>query len=154
MSPVYVSPPGNPLGLPSTAGTPAAYAQLLAEQQARVAADALKQDAATAATDSELASETTVRASADNAIIHQMAANPDLLITGDLTRDTNGAVISAPVVWPDGDTGLFTATIVSSLYPGAIDAYTITKGSRVFTQPEVTRDESGAVTVRPPIVIS
>lgn len=87
----------------------------------------------------------------------QLALNPDLLIVGTITRDANGAATSAPVVWPDGSPGTYTATTVSTAFPGAIDAYTITYGSPVtktYTQPAVTRDASGAVTARPALVVS
>lgn len=83
-----------------------------------------------------------------------LAADPDFLIFGTITRDTNGAATSAPVVWPDGSTGTYTATITSASFPGAVDAYAITYGSptvKTYTQSAVTRDESGAVTVRPVI---
>ena len=86
-----------------------------------------------------------------------LAANPDLLIFGTITRDANGAATSAPVVWPNGQPGTYTATLVSTAFPGAVDAYTITYGSpvtRTYTQPAVTRDANGSVTVRPAITVS
>lgn len=86
-----------------------------------------------------------------------LAANPDQLIVGAITRDANGAATSAGVVWPDGDTGTYTATNVSEEFPGAVDAYTITKLASptiTFTQPAVTRDASGAVTTRPAITVA
>lgn len=85
----------------------------------------------------------------------QAAMNPDLLIVGAITRDANGAAISAPVVWPDGTVGTYTGT-VSTSFPGAIDSYTITYGSPVtktYTQPALTRNSSGAVTVRPEMTV-
>ena len=86
-----------------------------------------------------------------------LARNPDLLIAGTITRDSNGAATSAPVVWPDGSPGTYTATTLSTAFPGAVDAYTITYGSpvtRTYTQPAVTRDASGAPTAVPAIVVS
>lgn len=86
-----------------------------------------------------------------------LAAEPDLLIAGVIVRDANGAATSAPVVWPDGTVGTYTATTVSVAFPGAVDAYTITYGSpliRTYTQPAVTRDGNGAVTVRPAITVT
>lgn len=86
------------------------------------------------------------------------AGNPDSLVTGTITRDANGAATSASVVWPDGATGTYTATTVSTAFPGAVDAYTITHVlggvTKTYTQPTVTRDSSlGAVTVRPTITV-
>lgn len=87
-----------------------------------------------------------------------LAAQLDTLITGAITRDANGAATSAPVVWPDGTPGTYTATTVSTAFPGAVDAYTVTYGSPVtktYTQPAVTRDAStGAVTNRPAITVA
>nr|WP_278101175.1 hypothetical protein [Microbacterium proteolyticum] len=85
------------------------------------------------------------------------AKNPDLLIAGSITRDSNQAVTSAAVVWPDGTPGTFTALVLSTAFPGAVDSYKITYGSPVtktFTQPTVTRNTAGAVTNVPQIVVS
>jgi hypothetical protein len=87
------------------------------------------------------------------------ALNPDLLISGAITRDGNGAATSAPVVWPDGITGTYTADTVSTAFPGAVDAYHITYGTspvvRTYTQAAVTRDSStGAVTNRPALTVA
>lgn len=92
-----------------------------------------------------------------SAALTQWAANPDALIVGTITRNSDGAATSAPVVWPDGQPGTYTATTLSSSFPGAVDAYTITKGSPVtqtYTQPAVTRNASGAVTTRPAVTVS
>lgn len=86
-----------------------------------------------------------------------LAGNPALLIAGAITRDANDAATSAPVVWPDGTPGTYTATSVSTAFPGAVDAYTITYGSPVtltYTQPAVTRNANGAVTTRPAITVA
>lgn len=86
-----------------------------------------------------------------------LAANPDNLIVGSIMRDSNGAATSAPVVWPDGTVGTYTADTVSSAFPGAVDAYHITYGSpatKTYTQPAVTRDASGAVTARPAVTVA
>lgn len=85
------------------------------------------------------------------------AKNPDLLIAGSITRDSNQAVTSAAVVWPDGKPGTFTALVLSTAFPGAVDSYKITYGSpiiKTFTQPTVTRNTVGAVTNVPQIVVS
>ena len=53
---------------------------------------------------------------------------------------------------------VFTSTELSTEFPGAIDAYTVTyeKGdiSYTLTQPTVTRNASGAVTAQPDIIIT
>lgn len=86
-----------------------------------------------------------------------LARTPDALITGTVTRDSNGAATSAPVAWPDGTPGTYTALVVSSAFPGAVDSYSITYGSPVtatYTQPTVTRDATGAATNVPAITVS
>lgn len=86
-----------------------------------------------------------------------IARNPDLIITGTVTRDANGAATSAPVTWPDGTTGTYTATTLSTAFPGAVDGYQITYDgptTRTYTQPTITRDTSGAATNVPAITVS
>lgn len=82
------------------------------------------------------------------------ASNLDALIVGPITRDSNGAATSASVRWPNGKTGTYTATTVSTAFPGAVDAYTVTYGSRTVTQPAVTRDANGAIVNRPEMVVT
>lgn len=85
------------------------------------------------------------------------AANLESVIVGTITRDANEAVVTADVVWLDGTPGVFTSTVRSTLFPGAVDAYTITYGSpavRTYTQPELTRNRSGSVIYRPPVTVS
>ena len=90
--------------------------------------------------------------------LKQWARNPDMLITGAITRDSNGAATSAPVTWPDGVTGTYTADTLSTAFPGAVDAYHVTyvgATTKTFTQPAVTRDATtGAVTDAPAITVS
>jgi hypothetical protein len=87
----------------------------------------------------------------------QLAASPDLLAVGTITRSATGAATSFSVGWPDGSTGTFTGT-ESTTAPGAIDSYTVTKtkgGITVtFTQPLLTRNATGAVTNRPAITVA
>lgn len=86
-----------------------------------------------------------------------LAAAPDQLAVGTITRSTSGAATGFAVAWPDGATGVFTGT-ESTSFPGAIDAYTVTHVksgvTQTYTQPALTRDSSGAVTARPAIVVS
>ncbi len=94
-----------------------------------------------------------------NTAIAQVAAwakNPDTLISGAITRNSDQAVTSAAVVWPDGTPGTFTADTLSTAFPGAIDGYHITYGDPVqktFTQPAITRNAAGAATTVPQIVV-
>lgn len=73
------------------------------------------------------------------------------------TRDANGAITTASIVWPDGTAGVFTTDIASTAFPGAIDAWHATYAgtpAKTVTQPAVTRDANGAVTAQPAITIS
>jgi hypothetical protein len=84
-----------------------------------------------------------------------LARNPEALFIGPITRNAAGAPTSAAVRWPDGNPGVFTATVLSTSFPGAIDGYQITYGDgdvRVYIQPTITRDSAGRPTVIPPIV--
>lgn len=91
-------------------------------------------------------------------VLAAAAMDPGALIVGVIVRDGDGAAISAGVVWPDGEVGLYTADAVSASFPGAVDAYHVTYGvpaHHTFTQPTVTRDvTTGAVTTRPTIVVT
>ena len=76
-----------------------------------------------------------------------------------ITRDSNEAITTATVVWPDGSTGVFTTLVASVSFPGAVDSYQITYipssgATKTVTQPTVTRDAAGAVTAQPLLVIS
>lgn len=77
------------------------------------------------------------------------AADPSKLWTGDVTY-TNGAPMSAAILWPDGVTGTYTGT-PSATFTGAIDSYTLTHGTTTYTQPAITRDTAGNITNRPAI---
>lgn len=90
------------------------------------------------------------------AALLQLARDPSQLWAGAVTRDGNGAPISAVVQWPDGTTGTYSGT-ASVTFPGAISSYTMTyAGSPVITitQPTVTRDGAGNITNRPALVTS
>lgn len=73
------------------------------------------------------------------------------------SRDSNGAIVTASIEWPDGATGTFTTDIVSTAFPGAIDAWHATHVlgavTTTYTQTAVTRDASGAVTAQPAITV-
>ena len=90
-------------------------------------------------------------------LLASLARNPDSLITGAVARDANGAATTAPVTWPDGTPGTYTALVLSSAFPGAVDSYKITYGSPVtatYTQPTVARDANGAAVNVPTITVS
>lgn len=72
------------------------------------------------------------------------------------TRDANGAIIAANIIWPDGVAGVFTTDTASTAFPGAIDAWHATYASvpaKLITQLAVTRDAEGAVIAQPAITI-
>lgn len=78
------------------------------------------------------------------------------LLTGTITRDAQGVVASAPIVWPDGRPGTFTATPTGT---GLLDGWTATYvpasgATATVTQPLITRDANGAVTTRPALTIA
>ena len=86
----------------------------------------------------------------------QLARDPEALFSGYVSRDSNGVATSAQVVWPDGVTGVYSAT-PSVQWPGATNSYTITRAGTptiTFTQPVVTRNSDGVVTTRPAITVS
>lgn len=70
-----------------------------------------------------------------------LAKNPELIITGAITRDGNEALTSAAVVWPDGTPGTFTAETLSTAHPGAVDGCTIKRARRArpHGSPRMTR---------------
>lgn len=85
----------------------------------------------------------------------RLAREPEMLWVGTITYDGDGAPISADVEWPDGDTGTYTADVVSVDFPGSVDEYHITKATHTYTQPLVTRDPAtGEITDLPAIVVT
>lgn len=96
-------------------------------------------------------------ADAAYAALVNLARSPELIISGTITRNSNGAATSAPVTWPDGTPGTYTADALSTAFPGAVDAYHVTYGSptqKTFTQPLITRDVSGAAVNVPAITVA
>lgn len=91
-----------------------------------------------------------------DAWLKSFGSDPSELFTGTRTLDANGVVTSSPVTWPNGSTGVFTATTVNATYK-CVDAYTITYvngGTKTVTQPAVTRNGSGEVTARPALTVA
>lgn len=114
-------------------------------------------DAAAAAATATAAADAATAAAAAAASVKAWARDPDQLIVGEITRDSNGAVTAAAVEWPDETPGAFTALVLSSEFPGAVDSYRVTYGNPVtktYTQPTMTRDATGAVVVLPEIVVT
>lgn len=72
-----------------------------------------------------------------------------------VTRNANGVITSATVLWPDGSAGTFTATTVNGTW-NTVDAFTITHtlSGKTVTQSAVTRDGNGLVTAKPALVVS
>lgn len=91
------------------------------------------------------------------AALLQLARDPSSLFAGAVTNNADGAPISAVVEWPDGVTGTYSGT-ASTLFPGSINAYTVTRVGTptvTYTQPNVTRDGvTGFIVNRPPITVS
>lgn len=75
-----------------------------------------------------------------------------------ITRDVNGAMTTATVAWPDGVSGIYTADLVSSVFPGKVDSWHVTREeggeTATYTQPEVTRDDDGNVIEMPVVVVT
>lgn len=76
-----------------------------------------------------------------------------------VARDTNGAITTATVTWPDGTPGTFTTDEASTAFPGAIDAFHVTYEPaggpvRTVTQPEITRNGRGDITAQPALTIT
>jgi hypothetical protein len=100
--------------------------------------------------------KTTVNSVAQSALLQWAYGNTFQLVSS--TRDSNGAIVTADIVWPDGSTGTFTTDVASTDFPGAIDAWHATYVNngvtKTITQPAVTRDANGAVTAQPAITIT
>lgn len=76
---------------------------------------------------------------------------------GSTTRDSNGALLTANVTWPDGISGTYVGDTVSSAFPGFVDAWHFTYAAttpKTITQPLVTRGPGGEITVRPQLIVS
>ena len=74
-----------------------------------------------------------------------------------LTYDSDNVITTGSVVWIDGATGTFT-TVTKNTTWFAIDGYTVTHVlggvTQTVTQPDVTRDAFGRVTVWPVLVVT
>lgn len=86
----------------------------------------------------------------------EIARVPDIILAGDVTRNADGVVTAADVVWPNGVAGTFTATTINATHK-TVDSYTITYGipaQYTFVQPTITRNAGGYATNIPPIEVN
>lgn len=92
----------------------------------------------------------------DDALLGWFMASTFVL--ANVVRDANGAVSAADVTWPDNNNGHYTADLMSTGFPGRVDAWhvTWTEGQgRTYFQSAITRDVNGAPTNTPtPVVIN
>lgn len=56
-----------------------------------------------------------------------LARQPDLVFAGAVTRDVNGAAVSAPVVWPGGSTGAYATLVASTAFLGLVDSWKVSQ---------------------------
>ena len=64
-------------------------------------------------------------------------------------------ITSATIKWPDGSSGVFTATTINGAYE-SVDAYTVTHASsnKTVTQAAVTRNSAGNITGKPALTVA
>ena len=70
--------------------------------------------------------------------------------------DGDGVIVSGTVLWPDGVTGVYT-TVTKNVPFLKVDAYTVTYAgtpAKTVTQPLVTRDGNGEITIKPALIVS
>lgn len=82
------------------------------------------------------------------------AKTPEALLTGTLTRNGNGIITSADVVWPDGTAGVYTADTYDADVTSGYHITYLGAVTKTYTQPTITRDSSGAAIVIPAIVVT
>lgn len=89
-----------------------------------------------------------------NAILKEIVSAEGYELTA-ITYDSGGVVETATVLWPDGSTGVYTTTVKNTQF-SAVDAFTITHADsgKTVTQSAVTRNSTGAVTVKPTLTVS
>jgi hypothetical protein len=127
----------------ATAGTAGTYTKVTTDTKGRVTSGATL-------TASDVPNLSTLQITNLHA---DLVKNPDLLIVGSITRNSNDVVTSAAVVWPDGTTGTFTTDTINSTFQ-AIDAYHISYGSTTYYQDAITRNANGAAITVPAIRVA
>lgn len=109
----------------------------------------------TAAADDDVTGSTTPVGLSDARLL-EMAAGAAYQLTA-RTLDSDNVITSATVAWPDGGTGTYTLLVKNSTFLLA-DSYRITHVNdgltRTVTQPTVTRNADGEITVMPALVVS
>lgn len=74
------------------------------------------------------------------------------------TRDSNGVVTTAEIIWPDGASGTYTADTISTAFPGSTDAWhathTVAGLTKTVTQAVVARNTDGSISSQPIITIT
>lgn len=93
-------------------------------------------------------------ASVSSATLKEWTTGEDYELTA-ITYGADGVPTTATAKWPDGSAGTFTVTTKNSTWL-AVDAYTIshTASGKTVTQPAVTRDSNGQVTVKPALTVA
>lgn len=85
------------------------------------------------------------------------ALSQNFRLVDSVVRNDDDALVSANIEWPDGKAGTFTADVLSTEFPGAIDAWHATYAgppAKLITQPSYTRNANGAVMTMPKITIT
>lgn len=96
--------------------------------------------------------EATARKAAD--LLSQSAAPDALIATLTAFDDSTGVATAGTVRWPDGATGTYAATTDDFGVAGYALTHAYAGVTTTYTQPAVTRNNDGAVTVRPAIVVT
>jgi hypothetical protein len=90
--------------------------------------------------------------------ILEWAMGENYILTN-ITYDNDGAESSADVIWPDNPGvvgGVFAVISKNATIPNLIDSFTLTHtaSGNTVTQPAVTRDANGRITISPAPIIS
>jgi hypothetical protein len=92
---------------------------------------------------------------AEPKLLLSLAGNPDVLIATVSAFDSDTGVATAGTVrWPDGATGTYAATTDDFGVAGYVVTHVLGAVTTTYTQPPMTRNSDGAVTVRPAIAVS
>lgn len=138
--------------------TPTSINELLILEQTAIPDNPILVEIQQAVSDAEAAAESAEQSAASIGADNLSGwANSQTFQLVSATRDSNSAIITASIVWPDGIPGLFTTDVASVDFPGAIDAWHATyvgSPAKLITQTAVTRDANGAVIAQPAITIS
>lgn len=90
-----------------------------------------------------------------SSLFSMIARDPELILYGPISRDTDQAPLSFAVRWPDGVQGRYTALAKNSTWPHLVDSWQITYGDvRTYLQPRITRNEKSVIINAPEIVVS